>query len=343
MQEIKFSLPTSESITLTGQEVDKLIRAGDGDAALLYIYIRKTGGQRSDLEAAKDLDKDKGWVASALAVLSKLGLVQIDKSSDLSRGINHKVHSDEGTLKPLAEPRQYTESEVTREIASDSNFSRLVEETQGRLGKILSPDELLRLFSIYDNLRMPPEVIFQLITHCISESRRSGDGRAPSLRYIEKAAFTWEREGVFTLERAEEYLKELEKHRDVRGQIQKAINIKGRGLSATEKKYVDGWIKLGIEPEAIAIAYDKTVIKTGTMSWPYIDKIIRNWHSKGLLTAKQVAEMEGKPGSGTSKSDTRAGTQQRGKFDAGHGEPSREEIERMQRVLDRIKSGKETS
>ena len=183
MHEMKFSLIGTETISLTGQEIDKLIRAGDGDAALLYLYIRKTNGKRTDTDAAKDLDKSKGWVASASAVLSKIGLVQIDASSgvetdgravadeDLSGGGNSV-----GTASPPLEPRQYTSNEIADEIANDSDFSSIVDEAQRKLGKILSPDDLLRLFGLYENLRMPPEVIFHLITHCITEALRSGGG-----------------------------------------------------------------------------------------------------------------------------------------------------------------------
>jgi len=343
MHEMKFSLPGTEAVTLTGQEIDKLIRAGDGDAALLYLYIRKTGGQRSDTGAAKELDKSKGWVASASAVLSRLGLIQINMSgsSDLGESGASGQDSDVGDNKGVPnEPRQYTAKEVTQEIANDNNFSQIVDETQRKLGKILSEDELVRLFGIYDYLRMPPEVIFQLLTHCISECRKAGGGRAPSMRYIEKAAFTWEREGVLTLERAEDYLKALEVRKEVRSRIKRILQISGRELSETEKKYVDGWVDLKVEPDAIAIAYDKTVVKTGAMTWPYIDKIIKNWHSKGLLTAKQVSEMEGKQQGSSSKSNSRANSRQGAKLDRKrHGEPNREEIERMQRILEKMKKG----
>jgi len=341
MQEMKFSLVGAEAVTLTGHEIDKLLRAGDGDAALLYLYIRKTHGRKSDYDAAKDLDKSKGWVASASAILSQSGLIRIDTSESAEAKTNQATAGKiDETLKPLAEPRQYTAEEVTKEIAADNNFSNIVDETQRKLGKILSADELVRLFGIYDNLRIPPEVIFQLITHCISECRRTGDGRAPSMRYIEKAAYTWARESIFSLERAEEYLKELEKRREMRGEIKRVLCIRNREFSATEKKFTDAWIDMGMQPDAIAVAYDKTLVKTGAMTWPYIDKIIKNWHNKGLLTERQVLESEGKKKTGNAGAGG-AVNYRRGSKNAEkkHGEPNREEIARMNRLLNKIQEG----
>ena len=330
MSDIKISLPGSETVTLTGQTIDKLIRAGDGDAVLLYLYILKTNGQKTSSEAAIALDKSKGWVASAMAVLSRLGLVQLDHHNvDVDAG-TQAADNVEASTPPPKEPRQYTEREVQQEILSGSDFTVVIDETQRRLGKILTQDDMLRLYGIYDTLRLPPEVILQLITHCINESRITGDGRAPNVKYIERAAFTWEREGIFTLERAEEYLKALEERKSIQGEMKRALRIRDREFSATEKRYVDNWIHMGVEPEAIEIAYDKTVTKTGNLAWPYIDTIVKNWHSKGLHTAQEVKEKD------ASKRQSNTGGY-KGDSTQKHGEPNSDDIERAKRLLNKIK------
>ena len=336
MSDMKISLPGSEVVTITGQTIDKLIRAGDGDAALLYLYVLRTHGQKTASEAAIALDKSKGWVNSAMAVLSRMGLVHLDDGYRI----------DETLKEPLKEPRQYTEQEITKEILSGSDFSVVVDETQRKLGKILSPDEMLRLYGIYENLRLPAEVILQLITHCIAECRITGDGRAPSVRYIEKAAFTWEREGIFTLDKAEDYLKALEVRKSVRGEYKRALQIWDRELSATEKRYVDDWVDMKFESGVIAIAYDKTVVKTGNLAWPYIDKILKTWHSKGLHTVQQVVDYDSGGGQKSAGAGAGAGTgvkQSQGGWRGSstaaqkHGEPSSADMERMKKLLDKTK------
>jgi DnaD/phage-associated family protein len=324
VSDLKISLPGPEIVTIAGQTIDKLVRAGDGDAALLYLYILRTHGQKelSESKIAIALDKSKGWVASAMAKLSQLRLINLDDISG--------AKTDNSTP-PYREPTQFTEDEVKQELQSGSDFSIVIEETQRRLGKILSPDEMLRLYGIYDNLRLPPEVILLLITHCIRESRITGDGRAPSVRYIEKAAYTWEREGIFTIDKAEEYLKALEARKSIRSEIKRVLWIRDRELSATEKRYVDDWIEMGMESDAIAIAYDITVTKTGSLAWPYIDKIVKRWHSKGLLTAQHVQESENGQKNTTQGRGTSLNTQK-------HGEPNRADIERMQRLLNKTKN-----
>jgi len=345
MSDMKISLPDMATITITGQIVDKLIRLGDGDAALLYLYIIKMNGQISASQAAIDLNKNKGWIASALANLSKIGLASVgdtaNADSETPRVPQPQSPQPQSPLRsqqaqpqqqpqqppPLEEPRNYTIAEIKAELTAGSEFSVVVNETQRVLARILSPDELLRLYGIYDYLRLPVDVILLLITHCISESRKSSGGRMPSMRYIEKAAFTWEREGLFSAYLVEEYLKKLDDKRDIRSRIKAEIQIRNRELSATEDRYVEGWINMGFESSAIAIAYDRTVIKTGNLTWPYMDSILKNWHKKGIHDVSEILEAEGKRNVSVISTDP----------GEKHGKPSQDEMDRMTRILNRIK------
>ena len=330
MSDIRIILPGSETVTLTGQTVDKLIRAGDGDAALLYLYILKTQGQKTSSEAAIALDKSKGWVSSAMAVLSRIGLVQLDTGTGGSAGAAYNDGTGIKESNLSKEPRQYTEQEVIKEILSGSDFSIVIEETQRRFGRKLTSDDMIRLFGIYDDLRLPPEVILLLITHCITESRKTGNGRLPGVRYIEKAAYDWEREGIYSLEKAEEYLKALEERKSIRGEIKKILQTGDREFSSTQKEYIDRWLDMGFKPDVIAVAYDKTMINTGKMAWRYMDTILANWHSKGLRTVQDVKEkdssLRNRSADGYKSSETQK-----------HGEPNLSEMERAQRILNKIK------
>jgi len=329
--DIKFMLPEPETVTLAGHTIDKLIRAGDGDAALLYLYIRKTQGKSSTAETAAAMGKGHGEIATAMAVLSRLGLVKLgDGTETPGQDASLEAFETPPVKKPLAEPQQYSIDEIKHELEEGSEFYSLVQETQNSLGKILSPDEMLRLFGIYDALRIPPEVILQLITHCISESRGRGGGRMPSMRYVEKAAYTWEREGIFSLDRAEEYLKALEVRKSARGEIKKVLQIKDREFSESEKRYVDGWITMGFTPDAIDVAYDITVVKTGKLAWGYMDSIMKNWHGRNLHTSQEVMEKDGKTNRNVTQGSPKTPEQ---KF----GAPNQDEIERMQRLLNKIK------
>jgi DNA replication protein DnaD len=335
-EDVKIKLHGQETVTLSGQTVEKLIRAGDGEAALLYLYILMTRGQSTSTGAAAALGKTPGGIATAMAVLSRLGLVELDGTKqEQEDGSSALDKADEPfPALPEAAPRRHSVEDIKRELEAGSVFYALVEEAQRSLGKILSPDELLRLFGIYDSLQMAPEVILQLITHCISESRGRNGGRMPSIRYIEKAAYTWEREGIFTLDKAEEYLKALDAKRSAQGEIKKVLQIREYELSETQRRFVDGWIAMGFGADAVGIAYDRTIVKTGRLAWEYIDTIMKNWHAKGIHTKRDIIENDGY----AYKKSMKCGANTHDKKAIS---PSQEDTERMERLLNKIKEENE--
>jgi len=150
------------------------------------------------------------------------------------------------------------------------------------------------------------------------------------MRYIEKAAYTWEREGITSLDSAEDYLKALEARKSARWKIKAALRIKDREFSATETHYVDNWISMGFDAGAVEIAYDRTILKTGNLAWSYMDKIMSNWHSKGLHTPEDIMEKDKRADKNASYGGLPHSSRKFGAAD-------HEEIKRMERLLDKLK------
>jgi hypothetical protein len=65
------------------------------------------------------------------------------------------------------------------------------------------------------------------------------------------------------------------------------LQINGRALTQTEQKYIESWLDMGFGPDALEIAYDKTVVKTGRLQWKYMDSIVNSWHGKNLHTRRK--------------------------------------------------------
>ena len=66
------------------------------------------------------------------------------------------------------------------------------------------------------------------------------------------------------------------------------LQIRGRNLTAGEERYAHQWMDMGFEDSAIAEAYERTCLNTGSMNWPYMNKILQRWHASGLHTAEAV-------------------------------------------------------
>lgn len=278
MDDKKFTISGMASLAVPMDDADRLLDLSDGTAALLYLYALRNGGSFSLKNAAIKLGRTEKEIGTAAALLNKSGLFK--------SGTEGK-----DTPSPPQELPEYTSKEIAVRSGESGEFEAILKETERVMGHTLTGADLRLLFGIYDHLRLPAEVILMLINHCVEEAkRRFGPSGLPSMRTIEKEAYIWFNRELITLERAEDYLRQKRRRASDAEDIKGVLQISGRNYSPTERKYVEGWLDMGFAPETIAIAYDRTVVKTGSLVWKYMNSILISWHEKGLYTAEQVEE-----------------------------------------------------
>lgn len=282
----RFVLTNDSAISLTADAVNRLLGAASGDAALLYIYILSRGGHFDPADAAASVHRSEQQVDAAMAVLTRLGLVTGDTAAA----------GPGASLERPQEPPSVTAEEMDALLDTDSEFRELVRAVQSDLGTQLSSEGLRTLINIYSYLRLPADVIMALVTYCRGEyKRRYGEGRVPSMRFIEREAYVWEREGIFSWEAAEAYVTRQSGLKAGERELMPVLGISGRALSATERRYIDAWIEMGFHAEAVALAFDRTVLNTGRLTWRYMDSILRSWHGKGLHTPDEIVSGDPAP------------------------------------------------
>ena len=246
-----------------------MLAAANGDAALLYLYLfenRPLSGAQTALrmtQARYDL---------ACATLQQLGLWPQEA----------RTHLD------ASQAPVYTEQDVIRETRTSREFEAITGETQRRLGRVLSNEELKILLSIYRYLGLPSEVISILVNYCIQRQRSRGISRMPSLRSIEKEAYYWADHGIDTMEQAAVYMQNQLLRQSQLGKIRELFGITGRRLTTGEENYILTWLSWGFGEQEIGLAYEKTCMATGGLKWPYCNSILRSWHEQGFTTLSQI-------------------------------------------------------
>lgn len=264
-------------LSMAAGAADRLLAAGSGDAALLYLYLLKTGGRFDPAGAAKALRWEPKRCSDALSLLVKLELAN--------------APSEVPNPPPApAEPPEYSAEDINRELENKASpFPLLVDEVQRRLGKVLSTADLKSLYAIYDFSGLPPEVILLAVSWSIEEyQRKYGPGRMPRMPQIQREAIRWKERGVDTVEAAEAHLKRLNALRDRSAQILALLDIRDRPPVEREREYISAWLDMGFDDDAIRLAYEKTVMKKQSLSWPYLNSILKSWHEKGLHRVPEI-------------------------------------------------------
>ncbi|MGI5971807.1 MAG: DnaD domain protein, partial [Oscillospiraceae bacterium] len=190
---------------------------------------------------------------------------------------------------PEAETPPASAFELAEAIKTRPDFRDGCGEAERLFGRALSQAELEKLYYIYAVQGLGGAVLVLLLNDCVEEyRRRHGESKTPSVTYIAHIAAEWANEGIATLEQAEEYIRSRNERRKSTYRAARAMGITGRSLSKTEEKYISAWLGLGFGPDEIEKAYDITALRTGKMSWKYMDSIIQSWHRKGLMTVEQI-------------------------------------------------------
>lgn len=266
-------------LSMSAGAADRLLASGSGDAALLYLYLLKSGGAYHTAQATRALKWEPGRADAALRLLVGLKLAE---------------GATEAPAPAPAEPPEYTAADINRELENrDSPFPLLVNEVQRRLGKVLSTNDLKSLYAIYDFSGLPAEVILLVVSWAIEEHQRKyGPGRMPRMPQIQREAIRWKERGVDTVDAAEAHLKRLTLLRDRSVQVLALLDIRDRPPVAREKEYITAWIDMGFPDDAIRLAYERTVLKKQSLNWPYMNSILQSWHQKGLHTVEQIKTMD---------------------------------------------------
>ncbi len=271
-------------IQIPQEDIQKLLGAASGDAALLYIYV-KSG---NDLSVAADaLRLNDARLTCAAATLRQLGLWQEPVK-------NVPVNS---------ERPNYTEQDVLNCLDTDPNFRRLYGEVQRRLGRTLNTEELKVLLSFIRYLGLPEDVICVLVSYCQDRARQRGNLRNPALRTIEKEAYAWAEQGIDTLEAAAAFIHRQNVMNSRLSGLLRQLQIHGRGLTPAEEKYARQWLDMDFDDEMLRMAYERTCLNTGGLNWAYMHKILLRWKEAGFKTAEDVRKGDNKGAARTKQTD----------------------------------------
>ena len=240
-----------------------LTRAGEGDAALLYLYMTVHGDSCLLSQAAAELKFTEKQAQKAVNTLLMYGIV-----------------SEEGTMPPRdTKPTDPAELAALRE--GDADFRNLCGYLEGALGRILRRNDLEALCTVHYDLGLPCDVLMLMINYCRSRRRLN-------IREIERLSYDWNDNGINTYDRAVEHLTALKEKQSRVSVIMTILGFYGRRPSDSERAFIEKWISMGFDDEMIKLAYERMMARTHEVSFAYLNAILERWHKEGITTAKRA-------------------------------------------------------
>ncbi|MDR3148427.1 MAG: DnaD domain protein [Oscillospiraceae bacterium] len=269
----EYILPVPSVLAIPAEEAKRLIAAQSPPAALLYLYVLSRGGAFTPEDAHFATGLEFGEIEHAVRRLTELKLIAVNQSVKISRA---------DTIP------EYDAEEITKAACEDPGFAKVVEAVQHILGKQLSGRELMILFGIGDFYGLANETIILLAHYWAKRERARRGANCKMIIYdLEKEAHNWSQRGILTPEAADDYITELLARDDSYEAAKAALGV-FRKLTPLQEGYLNSWLQMGFKPDALAVAYDRTLTQTGQFAWKYADAVLRNWHGKNLYTREEI-------------------------------------------------------
>lgn len=148
--------------------------------------------------------------------------------------------------------------------------------------RLLTPQEYMKIYDWIETLGLPMEVVLMMIRFNLTQK-----GTKINLNYLDKVAESWIREGITTLQKAEEYIEAHQGHFRDTAAVLKYLGIH-RLPSKAELALYRKWNDWGYSLNAILTACKETT-KIQSPSFAYVDKILSALHKKGLTTSQEIS------------------------------------------------------
>lgn len=184
---------------------------------------------------------------------------------------------------PAAIPRAVkpTMEQVVQMREGDERLGVLFDSVSARLGKPLSPSDMMTLAYLFDTAGLPVEVILMVVGYAAEQGKLS-------MRYIEKTALGWADDGLTDIASAEQYLCSLEKQKQCGEQVGRLFGLEAPLTRAQCEQAVQWLTEWEMSEALLMLAYDQCVQKTGKCQFNYIHKVLAHWYNDGVTEPQQV-------------------------------------------------------
>ncbi len=286
-------LKWNNSFAVPSEVVDKHIRlAGSVQLKVLLWMMRHSADEKNIDEMSDALGVSSADCADALTFWSEMGLL-ISKDEDIipepiqeksvETNVTPPVKKDEKKILPEIDVVKPTVEQIVARGNESEEIRFLFNEAQMRMGKTIGHDGQAVLLMMHDAYGLPVEVIVTIIEYCVSVGKTSTS-------YIAKIGKDWGEREIDTLEKADEVICELKASDEMWGEFKIRTGVSTPRPTSAQMKYLNRWKnEYGFSMDMIFLAYEETANNIQKMSFPYMDKILKNWFENGLRTPSDVA------------------------------------------------------
>lgn len=267
------------------QVVDNYIKLASASQLKTLLWICRHISEPIDASIiSKAIGYDEGDVTDALTVIAGWGIIIPSNQAPIVVAQTVPSAAEKEPPKQLAEIEASKPSgeQIAARCKEDPEILAMFSDIEKMLGKTLGNDSRSILLMMHDHYGLPIEVIYMLVDYCKSVGK-SG------FSYISKVGKTWGENEVDTIEKADEQIKILNSCNKLWRDFAEMAGIQNPRPSSSQSAYLRTWsVELKFNVEMIYLAYEEMLNHSSKISFPYMNKILMNWSSKGIKTPDDI-------------------------------------------------------
>lgn len=267
------------------QVVDNYIKLASASQLKTLLWICRHISEPIDPAIiSREIGYSVGDVEDALTVIASWGiLIGTDVTvSHVPATIEEPKKEEPQKHLDDISPSKPSSEQIAARCHEDSEILAMFTDIEKMLGKTLGYDSRSILLMMHDHYGLPIEVIYMLVDYCKSVGK-SG------FSYISKVGKTWGEREIDTIEKADEQIKILNSCNRLWKDFAEMAGIQNPRPSSSQSAYLRTWsVELKFNAEMIYLAYEEMLNHTSKLSFPYMNKILMNWHSKGIKTPDDI-------------------------------------------------------
>lgn len=249
--------------------LDYYLPTVNGDYLKIYLYGLKlcyTNESLTDEEIAKQLGFLKSDITNAWNFWEQEGLVYICSDGSVEFENIEEVNFFKGS-KQRKQKNESDFNDIFSDIQKDESFRNSIRTIEALYSELLTQNDVLTIYDAIHNQGIPLELYIVTMTHCIAMNKKS-------IPYITKVVTERFKKGITSAEEMEDYFSKNEEKNSYVKRIKKLLKIYNRELIDKERDFILKWGTSKKTDEEIKEAFEKTVMNTGKLSFPYMDKIL---------------------------------------------------------------------
>ncbi|MCL2014311.1 MAG: DnaD domain protein [Oscillospiraceae bacterium] len=188
----------------------------------------------------------------------------------------------------IPKPNKIALGDIAQRLNKDEELRFLMKEVETALGKVLNTTEQRTLIYVYEETRLPADIILMAVDISVKRDK-------PNIRSIRKECEKWADLGLCDHESVDAYIREQHEKEQHYNKVRAFFGIGSRPFTTREKTYIEKWYgEYNMPHEMVKRAYEICADSTGSMSFPYINKVLKNWKESGIFKVGDIIQPESK-------------------------------------------------